>query len=375
VKRLRAIGCDLKPPGYESEDSPTANVRMVRWGGAGTDNGSLLLSVLATRAAPKFSGEEADWEAFAQDWATYRDILVEAEGGEIADVFLFEVLKGCVDPATQTVLKALRQKTPDLTFERAWQHLERTNAYDPVGARRKEWERVALKGGELTLATWRNYQSSFELTWARAEGISEREAEDKILRDLPFEWRERLTKECARKAQDNFWARAVKPIPFPMDEFQGILEAASGVRRLEIEDRQLEILIKCPNETAQEKVLELNGWDCPGGTLKMRWATRRLTVAEMCRWVERGLRVENELRPAKNSPRRVSAVRDDSPGARPEPRPQSKGKSEDRGRKGSKGPRKGASRAVTPGRETWSPRNQPAAIRQGQDYQGQRRTF
>jgi hypothetical protein len=94
--------------------------------------------------------------------------------GDIEDVFLFEVLKGCVDPSTQTVLKALRQKTPDLSFEKAWQQMERTNAYDPVGARRKEWERVALKGGELTLATWRSYQSSFELTWARAEGISER---------------------------------------------------------------------------------------------------------------------------------------------------------------------------------------------------------
>jgi hypothetical protein len=82
VKRLRAIGCDLKPPGYESEDSPPTNVRMVRWG-AGTDNGSLLLTVLATRAAPKFSGEEADWEAFAQDWAVYRDILMEAEGGTL----------------------------------------------------------------------------------------------------------------------------------------------------------------------------------------------------------------------------------------------------------------------------------------------------
>ncbi len=62
---------------------------MVRWGGAGADNGSLLLTVLATRAAPKFSGEEPDWEAFAQDLATAykglgdddRDILVEAEEG------------------------------------------------------------------------------------------------------------------------------------------------------------------------------------------------------------------------------------------------------------------------------------------------------
>ncbi len=134
-----------------------------------------------------------------------------------------------------------------------------------------------------------------------------------------------------------------------MEEFQSVLEAASGVRRLDVEDRKLEVLIKCPDETAQEKVLDLNGWDCPGVTLKVRWATRRLTVAEMCRWVERGLRVENELRPAKFSPRRVNAVRDDSPRARPEPGPQTKGKSEGRGRKGSKGPRKGASRAVTPG--------------------------
>ncbi len=45
-----------------------------------------------------------------------------------------------------------------------------------------------------------------------------------------------------------------------MEEFQGILETASGVHSLEVEDRQLEVLIKCPNEAAQEKVLELNGF-------------------------------------------------------------------------------------------------------------------
>ncbi len=111
------------------------------------------------------------------------------------------------------------------------------------------------------------------------------------MRDLPFEWRERLTKECARKAQDKFWGRAIKPVPFPMEEFQGILETASGVRRLEVEDRQLKVPIKCPNEAAQEKVVELNSCDCPGGTLKVRWTTRRLTMSEMCKWVERGLRV------------------------------------------------------------------------------------
>jgi hypothetical protein len=91
---------------------------------------------------------------------------MEAEGGRHRRFFLFEVLKGCVDPSTQTVLKALRQKMPDLPFEKAWQDQERTNAYHPVGARRMEWERVAVKGKELTLATWRIYESSFEQTWA-----------------------------------------------------------------------------------------------------------------------------------------------------------------------------------------------------------------
>ncbi len=62
----------------------------------------------------------------------------------------------------------------------------------------------------------------------RAEGISEMEAEEKNLRDLPFEWRERLTKECARKTQDIFWERTLKPVLFPMEEFQGILETATA---------------------------------------------------------------------------------------------------------------------------------------------------
>ncbi len=62
VMRLRAISCDLSPRGYDSNDSPPTTVRMVRLGGAGTNNGSLLHMLLATRAAPKFSGEEANWE-------------------------------------------------------------------------------------------------------------------------------------------------------------------------------------------------------------------------------------------------------------------------------------------------------------------------
>jgi hypothetical protein len=72
------------------------------------------------------------------------------------------------------------------------------------------------------------YTSSFELALARAEGISEREAEDKILRDLPFDYRERLAKKCAEKAHDNFCVRATKPVPFMLEELQALLKAATG---------------------------------------------------------------------------------------------------------------------------------------------------
>ena len=77
---------------------------------------------------------------------------MEAEEGDIADIFLFEVLKGCVDPSTLTVLKAYAIKCPTCRLKspgNTWNE----SSYDPVGARLKEWKRVALKGGELTLAT------------------------------------------------------------------------------------------------------------------------------------------------------------------------------------------------------------------------------
>ncbi len=146
---------------------------------------------------------------------------MEAEGIDIADVFLFEVLKGCVDPATQTFLKVLRQKSPDLNFEKAWQHLERTNAYELVGSRRKEWKRVALKGGELTLATWRSYQSSFEITMARAEEISEREAEGQTF-ERPFIRMARAADQGVRsKGPKQFLGSRHKAISIPNGRLPG----------------------------------------------------------------------------------------------------------------------------------------------------------
>ena len=221
-----------------------------------------------------------------------------------------------MDSSTQNHLKAMRQKEPLATFAKIWQMLERQHSHDQVGARRREWERVSLKSGEVTLQNWRNYTSSFEVALARAEGISEREAEEKILRDLPFQWRERLTKECVREGRGSHWVRAAKPVPFRKDELLDMFMGASGETGFRAEDRQLELMIKCPSEEAQDKVLELNGWECDEGILKLQWATRRLTAVEMCKWVEHELRVEAELQPLNPRPRRVSLVSDGSDGER-----------------------------------------------------------
>jgi hypothetical protein len=74
------------------------------------------MNVLANRTAPTFSGEESDWEAFWHDWKIYADIMRESEGGHVPDVFLFDLFRSSVDPATQNRLRAMRKKEPDLTF-------------------------------------------------------------------------------------------------------------------------------------------------------------------------------------------------------------------------------------------------------------------
>jgi hypothetical protein len=73
----------------------------------------------------------------------------------------------------------------------------------------------------------------------------------------------------------------MKPVPFPVEESRKSERPPAKCAGLKWRTSKLEVLIKCPNEAAQEKLLELNGWDCPRGTLKVRWAIRRLTVAEI----------------------------------------------------------------------------------------------
>ena len=165
---------------------------------------SLIYAQLATRKPPSFTGEESDWHEFARDWTEFLAALRESEGREVSDILLFGVLEACLDPATSHKLKAERERDPSLTFSGFWKKLEREFGRDYEDMRRREWERVALKPGELTLSSWRAYRVAVEAALTNIAGITSREMDSKLVRDLPVPAREKLVRECARKVHEKF---------------------------------------------------------------------------------------------------------------------------------------------------------------------------
>ncbi len=116
---FRAGGIDMATPCFDWEPEGDHEkgyqvVRMVLDGHGGRGRGlvgaagSLLMTVLANRTAPTFSGEESDWEAFSHDLKIFADIMRESEGGHVPEVFLFDLFLSSVDAATQNRLRAMR---------------------------------------------------------------------------------------------------------------------------------------------------------------------------------------------------------------------------------------------------------------------------
>ncbi len=54
-----------------------------------------------------------------------------------SDVFLFDLFRSSLDPATQNRLRAMRKKEPDLTFAKFWQTVDREFTRDHENARRR----------------------------------------------------------------------------------------------------------------------------------------------------------------------------------------------------------------------------------------------
>ena len=330
VERLKGTPWEgkLRPPttgpnavGSSSEDEDPRMCRMTRGGGGSvSDRGGALSSFLHAQLmankAPEFSGEEEDWVHFSQRWSDFVEVLRATEGREIEDVVLFGILESCVDDATKSKIRSERRREPGLNFSRFWQGLEREFGRDQESAKRGEWERVHLRSGEMTLASWRSYRIAFEAALSQTHGISEREVEQKVLRDLPSGLREKLAREIANKAQEKMWVKVLKSCNLKTQELAMVLGAILHDVPPKVEERVNDFLVACDSESFQIEMLELDGWTLESGEiLRISWATRRPNWQDIVKWVEKTLRVDQEVRPIVEEIRSVHVIT--NPGGAP----------------------------------------------------------
>jgi hypothetical protein len=179
----------------------------------------------------------------------------------VPDVCLFDLFRSSVDVATQNQLRAMCRKEPDLTFAKFWQTVDRKFTHDHENARRREWEAISIPHGQLLLLKWREYRNAFEVALSLTQKASEREVEEKIVRDLPGEWREKLAKQCTRKAQWRHWVKVMKPCTLNRARLDQALALANRGRTPQLEERSSEFIVECATEEVEEKIRELDGWD------------------------------------------------------------------------------------------------------------------
>jgi hypothetical protein len=121
----------------------------------------------------------------------------ESEWGQVPDVFIFDLFRSSLDPATQKRLRAMRKKEPDLTFAKFWQTVDRDFTRDHEKARRPEWEAISIPHDQLSLLKWREYQNAFDVALSLTQKVADQEKAEKILRELRGEWRKKLAEQCA----------------------------------------------------------------------------------------------------------------------------------------------------------------------------------
>ena len=166
--------------------------------------------------------------------------------------------------------------------------MEREFGRDQESAKRGEWERVHLRSGEMTLASWRSYRIAFEAALSQTHGISEREVEQKVLRDLPSGLREKLAREIANKAQEKMWVKVLKSCNLKTQELTMVLGAILHDIPPKVEERVNDFLVACDSESFQIEMLELDGWTLESGEiLRISWATRRPNWQDIVKWVEK----------------------------------------------------------------------------------------
>ena len=165
----------------------------------------LVAQMLANNPPPHFSGEDADWEKFAKEWAAYEKLVRQVGDGDMVEVVIFQSLNTSLDPAGRDFLERRRAEEPTLTFTQFWLQLKKIFDRDMLKVYRRKWVAVTLPANrEFTSKAWRTYKSAFELALRQVLDASENEIVAKILQDLPHHFRERLLAEMGHRNRKIF---------------------------------------------------------------------------------------------------------------------------------------------------------------------------
>ena len=79
--------------------------------------------------------------------------------------------------------------------------------------------------------------------------------------------------------------------------------------RRKVEERTTDFLVECKSEIFHAEMLELDGWVLESGeSLRVGWASRRPNWQDIVKWVDKTLRVDQEVRPIVDEIRSVHVI-------------------------------------------------------------------
>ena len=179
---------------------PTSQAALV----AGTN--PLLLALQQNVKAPYLDPTEPDsWTQFEREWAAWSQwYLVHKPPGPDGEVMHRALLISRLHPTLQGRYQEEVLRHTGLTVQMIWNDLSRNFGVDNPHFWRKKWYGVQLQlvEGELTLANWKLYQSKFETALAKVTDWTDTEVADKVKRQLPTAWVDKVTGREAKDAKE-----------------------------------------------------------------------------------------------------------------------------------------------------------------------------
>ena len=294
----------------------------------------VLSQLIMNTSKPLFLGTTAHFPEFQRSWDEYLSLLKATQPG-LQEAQILALFKTSLDPASGTQLKRLMEQKPTITTEEYMRIMEKTFGQDASGQTRQAWRNVQLrlKGGQLEINGWRDFQQQFELAASRVDDKGEREEFDLVYKQLPPFWQDKIVKDQQRKDQSKYWVRIGALPGFTMECLEDLLKQ-EDIKYRSIQTTHNGFNVQGKNEVAQDKLLALTGGTIGSGTIKTCRTQKQMDASDIFKNIGDQLRALEDaeaIRISLGTSRRVSALewdahrdehRDDAPRRYSSPRDQ-----------------------------------------------------